>query len=142
MAILFLCTANSCRSQMAEGLYRSLAPGAEVHSAGTRPGRVHPLAIRVMEEIGIDISGHVSKGTGAIPTPEIDTVVTVCDDAAACPSPTPGARSIHWSIDDPDRATGSEEHVLAAFRRARDDLRRRIEALLAGAPLEPPPGRG
>lgn len=132
MGLLFLCTANSCRSQMAEGIYRALAPGAAVHSAGTEPGGVHPLAIAVMGEIGIDISGHFSKGPGAIPADAIDTVITVCDDAAACPTPAPGARHIHWSIDDPAGATGSEEEVLAAFRRVRDDLKGRIEALLAG----------
>ena len=132
MAILFLCTANRCRSQMAEGIYRALAPGSTVHSAGTRPGGVHPLAVRVMGEIGIDISGHTSKGTGAIPAESIDTTVTVCDEAAGCPTPTPGARHIHWSIADPDRAAGTEEEILEAFRDARDDVKARIEALLAG----------
>ncbi len=132
MAILFLCTANRCRSQMAEGLYRSLAPDSTVHSAGTQPTELHPLAVHVMDEIGIDISGHTSKGTAAIPTASIDTVVTVCDAAAECPSPLPEARQIHWSISDPDRATGTEAEILGAFRAARDDLKARIKALLAG----------
>lgn len=125
MAILFLCTANSCRSQIAEGFLRSIAPEIGVYSAGTRPGRVHPLAIEVMREIGIDISHHASKGIGAVPPRKIETIVTLCEAAATCPTPEIDAERIHWPIDDPV-AGSSPEGVLDSFRRVRDEIRAHV----------------
>ena len=134
--ILFLCTHNSSRSQMAEGLLQARG-GADysAYSAGTRPGGIHPLAIRAMAEIGIDISeaaGHRSKGLDAYAGEAFDLVVTVCDAAAEeCPF-FPGARSQqHWGFPDPSAVTGTEEERLAAFRRVRDAIAARIEAFLA-----------
>ncbi len=134
--VLFLCTHNSSRSQMAEGLLRARG-GARfaAFSAGTQPGRIHPLAIRAMAEIGIDISeaaGHSSKGLSAYAGQPFDLVITVCDSAAEeCPF-FPGARrQTHWSFPDPSAVTGSEEQRLAAFRQARDAIGARIDAFLA-----------
>ena len=133
--ILFLCTHNSSRSQMAEGLLQARG-GADysAYSAGTVPGGIHPLAIRAMAEIGIDISeaaGHHSKGLDAYAGEAFDLVVTVCDAAAGeCPF-FPGARSQqHWGFPDPSAVTGTEEERLAAFRQVRDAIAARIEAFL------------
>ena len=123
MAVLFLCTGNSCRSQMAEGLFRALGREVEVYSAGTAPSSVHPKAIEVMKEIGIDISAHRSKGIDEVPARAIDTVVTLCAEAGACPLPAIDAARLHWPVDDPAAAAGTEEEVRAAFRRARDAIR-------------------
>jgi arsenate reductase len=133
--ILFLCTHNSARSQMAEGLLRSLGHGAfEIASAGTEATRVRPEAIAAMRELGIDITGQTSKTLDRFLGEEWDEVITVCDQAnESCPI-FPGARKRrHWSIDDPSQVQGSEEERLAAFRRARDELKRRIEAELIGS---------
>lgn len=111
---------------MAEGVHRSLAPGDAVWSAGTDPGVVHKKAIEVMREIGIDISGHRSKGVHEVPARRIDTVVTLCAEAAECPAPAIDATWIHWSIEDPAAATGSEEEIRAAFRSARDEIRAHV----------------
>ena len=130
--VLFLCTHNSARSQMAEGLLRALGHGAfESFSAGTEATRVRPEAIAAMRELGIDISGQASKTLTQFLGEPFDEVITVCDQAnESCPV-FPGARNRrHWSIDDPSRVQGSEEERLAAFRRARDELRRRIETEL------------
>jgi arsenate reductase (thioredoxin) len=127
--VLFLCTHNSARSQMAEGLLRALAGARfEVHSAGTEATLVRPLAIRAMEEVGVDITGQESKTLDAYLDQPFDYVITVCDDAnEACPF-FPGARNtLHWSFEDPSRAGGSEEERLALFRRVRDEIRERIE---------------
>jgi arsenate reductase len=127
--VLFLCTHNSTRSQMAEGLLRHLAGDRfESHSAGTEATRVRPLAIRAMEEIGVDISGQESKTLERYQQEPFDYVITVCDDAnEACPF-FPGAQSrLHWSFKDPSKAEGSEEERLAVFREVRDGIRRRIE---------------
>ena len=135
--VLFLCTHNSARSQMAEGLLRELGgSGFEAHSAGTEATQVRPLAIRAMQEIGIDIGAQRSKALDEYAGQPFDLVVTVCDEAReACPY-FPGARAqIHWSLPDPSKATGTEESRLAVFRGVRDELRRRIgRELLAGAP--------
>jgi arsenate reductase len=140
--VLFLCTHNSSRSQMAEGLLRARAGNRyEVFSAGTQAGRVHPLAIQAMAELGIDLSeaaGHRSKQMEEfIDQPPMDLVVTVCDEAAeACPF-FPGARrQVHWGFPDPSQATGTDEERLAVFRDVRDGLARRIDAFLA-APEQP-----
>lgn len=137
MSVLFLCTHNSSRSQMAEGLLRARGGGRYVvYSAGTQPRGVHPLAIAAMREIGIDISeaaGHRAKGMGEFAGQSIDLVVTVCDDAAEeCPF-FPGARrQEHWGFPDPSAATGSEEERLAVFRRVRDAIAERIDEFVGG----------
>ena len=130
--MLFLCTHNSARSQMAEGLLRNLAGNRfEVMSAGTEATHVRPLAIRAMDELGIDISGQESKTLERYLGDPFDYVITVCDDAnEACPV-FPGARRrLHWSFEDPAQATGSEEERLRVFRSLRDEIRERIEGEL------------
>ena len=127
--VLFLCTHNSARSQMAEGLLRHLAGDRfEAHSAGTEATHVRPLAIRAMDEIGVDISGQESKTLERYLEEPFDYVITVCDDAnEACPF-FPGARKrLHWSFEDPSPAEGSEAERLAVFRSVRDRIRERIE---------------
>ena len=126
---MFLCTHNSARSQMAEGLLRHLAGDSfEAHSAGTEATHVRPLAIRAMEEVGVDISGQESKTLERYLEEPFDYVITVCDDAnEACPF-FPGAKNrLHWSFEDPSRAEGSEEERLAVFRSVRDRIGQRIE---------------
>lgn len=133
--VLFLCTHNSARSQMAEGLLRALGGDTfEVASAGTEQTRVRPEAMSVMQELHIDISGQTSKTLEQFLGGDWHEVITVCDQAnEACPI-FPGAKHRrHWSIDDPSKVVGSEEERLAAFRRARDVLRSRIEAELLTA---------
>jgi arsenate reductase (thioredoxin) len=126
--VLFLCTHNSARSQMAEGFLRALAGDRfEVASAGTHATRVHPLAIRAMADVGIDLGGHVSKVVDELVTQRWDYVITVCDAAnEACPVfPTKTSR-VHWSFEDPAQATGSDDQRLEVFRRIRDQIERRI----------------
>ena len=132
--VLFICTHNSARSQMAEGLLRHLAGDSfEVESAGTEKTRVRPLAIRAMAEIGIDISGHTSKTLGRLLDEPWDYVITVCDQAnEACPVFPGGKTRLHWSFDDPSAATGTEEEQLAVFCRVRDEIRERIRDYVAG----------
>ena len=127
--VLFLCTHNSARSQMAEGLLRDLAGERfEVFSAGTEVTHVKPQAIKVMKELGIDISGQESKTLERYLGEPFDYVITVCDDAnEACPF-FPGARRrLHWSFEDPAAAEGSEEQRLGVFRKVRDQIKGRIE---------------
>jgi arsenate reductase (thioredoxin) len=134
--VLILCTGNSVRSQMAEGLLRHLGGEAyEVRSAGTYATTVSLIAIEVMREIGIDISAHRSKSVAEFARQRFDTVITVCDSAAEhCPV-FPGApQRIHWSISDPGAVTGSHEEKLAAFRRIRDDLASRLRGFLSPPP--------
>jgi arsenate reductase len=131
--VLFLCTHNSARSQMAEGLLRYLAGDRfEAMSAGAEATHVKPLAIRAMDEIGVDISGQESKTLERYLDEPIDYVITVCDDAnEACPF-FPGAQNrLHWSFEDPSRAEGSDEERLAVFRRVRDGIKDRVQAELA-----------
>jgi arsenate reductase len=132
--VLFLCTHNSARSQMAEGLLRSLGGGRfEAHSAGTEATAVRPLAIRAMAEAGIDISSQTSKTLDPYVDQRFDYVVTVCDDAnESCPIFPNAAHREHWSLPDPSKATGSETEQLAVYRNVRDDLRKRIESELLG----------
>jgi len=127
--ILVLCTGNSARSQMGEGLFRQEGSGAyEVESAGTKPSSVRPEAITVMKEIGIDISGHRSKSVTEFEGQRFDYVVTVCDNARDnCPVFPTGAERIHWSFEDPAAVQGSEEECLAAFRRIRDQIQARVK---------------
>jgi arsenate reductase len=133
--VLFLCTHNSARSQMAEGLLRELGHGRyRAFSAGTIATRVRPEAIAVMRELGIDISQHTSKTLTQFLGESFDDVITVCDNANEACQVFPGAQNRrHWSIDDPSGVQGTEEQRLAAFRTARDTLRRRIETELTGA---------
>lgn len=127
--VLFLCTHNSARSQMAEGLLRSLAGDRfEVHSAGTEVTHVRPLAVRAMAEIGVDVSGQESKMLERYLGEPFEYVITVCDAAnEACPV-FPGAKNrLHWSFEDPAQANGTEEERLEVFRKVRDEIRERIE---------------
>ncbi len=125
MRILILCTGNSARSQMAEGLLRhDGGPQYEVFSAGTQPSYVRPEAIQVMREAGIDISGHRSKSVEEFAEQHFDYVITVCDNAKeSCPVFPATTKRIHWSLEDPAAVKGSEEQRLAEFRRIRDQLR-------------------
>lgn len=131
--VLILCTGNSCRSQMAEGLWRRLAAGTwESYSAGSKPaGYVHPLAMEAMREIGIDLSAARSKHVDEFAGQAFDLVVTVCDNAReTCPI-FPGAKqTLHWPFDDPAQAEGSAEQKVAVFRDVRDQIRRRIASFL------------
>jgi len=129
--ILFLCVANSARSQMAEGIALFLAPPqTKVWSAGSNPTRVRPEAISVMSEIGIDISSHRSKAVSDIPATEVDTVITLCAEEV-CPVFLGKVRRLHWGLPDPAAVVGDEDVRLVAFRRTRDELRRRISAIFA-----------
>jgi arsenate reductase (thioredoxin) len=130
--VLFLCVANSARSQMAEGIARSLAPkGVTVWSAGSQPARVRPEAIAVLAEIGLDISGHWSKSVSEIPLDQVDTVITLCGEEE-CPVFPRRARRLHWGLPDPAAVGGSEGDRLDAFRRTRDELRRRLAVAFGG----------
>jgi len=130
--VLFLCTGNSARSQMAEGLMRSLGLGLwEVKSGGLLPSYVHPLAIRVMEEIGIDISHQTSKSMEQFLNEDFDYIVTLCDHAAmSCPTFPGQAKRLHWSLEDPAAAVGTIEQRLIVFRKIRDEIKTKIEELL------------
>jgi len=127
--ILFLCVANSARSQMAEGIARSLAPrGVKVSSAGSSRASVRPQAIQVLNEIGIDISGHRSKGPESIDAGSVDAVITLCAEEV-CPVFLGKAHRVHWGLPDPASVTGTEEARLNAFRSVRDELLRRLKVL-------------
>ena len=126
--VLFLCTGNSCRSQMAEGWARSLhSQLIDTYSAGTSPHGVNPLAIKVMAEAGIDISRHESKHLDTLNHLKLDLVITVCDNAASnCPIPPKGTRVVHVPFDDPPqlaKGAKSEEEALQQYRRVRDEIR-------------------
>ena len=131
--VLFLCTHNSARSQMAEGLLRALAGDSfEMASAGTEATRVHPLAIRAMQDVGIDLSGHTSKTIDTFLSQPWDYVITVCDNAnERCPLFPGETTRIHWSFDDPSQATGTDEDKLEKFRRVRDEILTRLRQWLA-----------
>ena len=133
--VLILCTGNSCRSHLAEGILRAAAGSVlDVQSAGSKPaGFVHPLAIRVMQEIGIDISGHRSKHLNEFLQQPVETVITVCGNAdQACPMFPGQVNRHHWGFDDPAHAPGSVEEQLVVFRRVRDEIKRVFEAYAAG----------
>lgn len=126
MNILFLCVANSARSQMAEGLARHLfGDAARVQSAGSTPWRVHPLAIRALAELGIDISSHRSKSVDEIDLDDIDLVITLCADEV-CPVLPKKTRRLHWPLSDPSGAPGDDEARLQRFRETRDEIRERL----------------
>jgi arsenate reductase len=134
-AILILCTGNSCRSHLAEGILRAaLDDHYTVASAGSKPaGYVHPLAVKAMAEIGIDISAHTSKHMDEFLNQDIETVITVCGNAdQACPMFPGQLNRHHWGFDDPAHATGNEEEQMQVFRRVRDEIRRVFEAYAAG----------
>ena len=137
-SVLFLCVANSARSQMAEGLVRRLcADRARVQSAGSRPSTVHPLAIRVMDEVGIDITGHQSKSVESIDPQSVDTVVTLCADEV-CPVFLHQVHQLQWPLSDPAGAAGDEEDQLRSFREVRDEIARRLLRLFTSeAPDDP-----
>ena len=126
--VLILCTGNSARSQMAEGLLRKIGGDAfEVFSAGVEPSYVRPLAIQAMSEVGIDISGHRSKSLDEFLGHEFDYLITVCDNAnLRCPLFPGTTRRIHWSIEDPATAEGDEATQLEMFRRVRNELENRL----------------
>ena len=137
--VLVLCTHNSARSQMAEGFLRTLGGDRfDVASAGTVATRVHPLAIRVMSEIGIDLGRHTSKTLDRFLGEPWDYVITVCDQAGErCPLFPGPARRIHWSFEDPSAASGDEAERLAVFRRVRDAIGQRLRAWLAEPAVTP-----
>lgn len=133
--ILVLCTGNSCRSHMAEGVLRAaLGDRANIQSAGSKPaGHVHPLAMQVMAEIGIDVSGHRSKHLSEFLNQPVHTVITVCGHVdQACPIFPGQVNRHHWPFVDPAKATGSDAEVLACFRQVRDEIRRVFAAYAAG----------
>ncbi len=133
--ILILCTGNSCRSHLAEGILEHCAGDLfDVQSAGSKPaGYVHPLAIEVMREIGIDISNHTSKHMNAFLDRQVNTVITVCGNAdQVCPMFPGQVNRYHWGFDDPAHATGSEEEIRNVFRRVRDQIKLVFEAYAAG----------
>ncbi len=134
--VLFLCTHNSARSQMAEGLLRQLAGDRfEVASAGTEATRVHPLAIRAMRDVGVDLSLHTSKTVDSLLDRPWDYVITVCDSAnERCPLFPGRTTRLHWSFDDPSQATGTEDERLDTFRRVRDEIQTRLGAWLTTTP--------
>jgi len=133
--VLFVCTGNSARSQMAEGLLRHEAGDRfDVFSAGTHPTQVRPEAVAAMHEIGIDITRHRSKSIDEFAGQEFDYVITVCDHAnQTCPVFPGHARRLHWSFEDPAAAPGSEEQRKAVFRRVRDEIRARIVQFASSA---------
>ncbi len=123
--VLFLCVANSARSQLAEGIARALAPaGVTVSSAGSSPGTLNPLAVKALAEIGIDISGHASKGLDQVPA-GVDAVITLCAEEV-CPAWLGKATRLHWGLPDPAHAGATDAERLQAFRDVRDELRRRL----------------
>lgn len=133
--ILILCTGNSCRSHLAEGILRAaLNDDYIVASAGSKPaGYVHPLAIKAMAEVGIDISAHHSKHMDEFLKQDVETVITVCGNAdQACPMFPGQVNRHHWGFDDPAHATGTEEEQMQVFRRVRDEIKRVFEAYAAG----------
>ena len=132
-SILFLCTGNSCRSQMAEGFARQLAPdGKLIYSAGTAPKSVHPLAVQVMKEAGIDISQQRSKGLDSVPLDAIDQIITLCGEAdAQCATITTHAAHLHWPISDPASALGDKDTVLQLFRQVRVEIKLHVQSLFS-----------
>jgi len=127
--VLFLCTGNSCRSQMAEGFLRNLAPNRfECYSAGIHPTHVDTLSIKVMKEIGIDISRHTSKSVKDLPLQRFDYIITVCGKARErCPVIPGSHRKIHWDLTDPAETKGTEEEKLKIFRRIRDQIKELVK---------------
>ncbi|MCC7493952.1 MAG: arsenate reductase ArsC [Fimbriimonadaceae bacterium] len=140
--VLFLCTGNSCRSQMAEGWLRHLGGAAyQAYSAGLQPHGLNPLAVAVMAEVGIDLAGHTSDPLERYASTPIDDFITVCNRAAeTCPLTPPGSRTLHWSFDDPPTLAREQgltgEAELAVYRRVRDEIRAAVERYLAASPQQ------
>jgi len=133
---LFMCVANSARSQMAEGLARAMAPdGVAVASAGSAPATLNPYAVRAMAELGIDISAHRSKSVAEIESERVTTVVTLCAEEV-CPVFAGDVKRFDWPLDDPAAAGGDDAQVLAAFRSARDAIATRLSETFGWAPLQ------
>jgi arsenate reductase len=126
---LFICIHNAARSQMAEGFARALSPdGTEIWSAGTRATAVHPLALEVMKEVGIDLSAQQSKTLDAVPWQQADTVISLCGETEdVCPNVAADVRRVHWPL--PDPLAAAEDQRLAAFREVRDEIRWRVRSL-------------
>ena len=133
LKVLFLCTENACRSQMAEGLVNhDLAGKVAAASAGVAPNKINPRAIRVMAELGLDISHHRAKSVTEFEGQQFDLVITVCDSAKQqCPFFPGAAQMLHVSFADPGRAQGTDEEIMAVFRRVRDEMRQKLVPLLA-----------
>ncbi|MFQ6675484.1 MAG: arsenate reductase ArsC [Fidelibacterota bacterium] len=131
--VLFVCTGNSCRSQMAEGLLRHLAPERfDVFSAGTHPTRVHPMSIRVMKEWGIDISHHTANHVDEYLDRNVDIVITVCDNAReTCPVFPGDVEQIHWNIPDPFAGWSEDDRFVERYRSTRNLIRNHVEEFLA-----------
>lgn len=144
LRVIFLCTGNSCRSQMAEGFATALGEGmVEAHSAGLIPAGVNSHAIRVMQETGIDISDRESKSIDGALLRNMDVVITLCGNAeASCPVTPPEIKRLHWPINDPVGAVGSEEDILKEFRRARDEIRKKIVGFIDEIKKEKGSGAG
>ena len=134
LKVMFLCTGNSCRSQMAEGFARHFGRGRlEVHSAGVLAAGVHPRAIAVMQEAGVDISGQSSKIADQRQLATMVVIITLCDNARdTCPFTPPKVTRLHWPIKDPVGAVGTEEYIMSEFRRARDEIREKVRVFVAG----------
>jgi arsenate reductase len=130
--VMFLCTGNSVRSQMAEGFLRALSGSSiEVRSAGIFPAGLHPRAVAVMKEAGIDISGQYSKEMDRRLISNMDIVITLCGNAEeVCPQTPPSVKRIHWPIKDPIGAVGTEEGIMGEFRKARDEIKMRVEKII------------
>ncbi|WP_428261440.1 arsenate reductase ArsC [Haliangium sp.] len=127
--LLFLCVANSARSQMAEGFARFIGPSdMKYYSAGSAPTLINPFAVKAMEEVGIDISGHRAKSLSEIPIEEVSTVVTLCAEEE-CPVLPAGVHHLAWPLEDPADVRGDEEEVLQVFRRVRDQIRELVSRL-------------
>ena len=132
--ILFMCVANSARSQMAEALARRLSPaGTEVWSAGSEPSRINPFAVQALSELGIDFSGAASKGVDAIPLDRVTTVITLCAEEVCPVFPGEGVKRLHWPLPDPAAAKGDDAAVLESFRTVRDELDERLQRFFATA---------
>jgi arsenate reductase (thioredoxin) len=134
LKVMFLCTGNSCRSQMAEGFARDLGKGLiEARSAGLMAAGVNPRAIAVMREVGIDISGQRSREIDTDLLRTMDVVITLCGNAEeACPRTPPEVKRIHWPVKDPVGTIGAEETIMREFRRAREEIREKIQGFIGG----------
>ena len=132
MKVIFICTGNACRSQMAEGLLRHRAGDKfEVYSAGSHPSHLHPASVAVMNELGIDISHHKSDPVDDYLDIGIDIVITVCDNAQqSCPTFPGNVERIHWGLDDPYHGWGAKPEDLPPYRETRDELKERIEGFI------------
>ena len=130
--VIFICTGNSCRSQMAEGLLRAMAGDRfEIYSAGSHPSKVHPVAIKVMKEVGIDISTHTSDPIDKYLEHGINYVITICDHAReVCPVFPGKSKMMHWSIDDPFRSWKNDHEVIGRYRKTRDEIHDRLNKFI------------